>query len=81
MVRLRHEARRQYCGEQCCLGGLSASHACSACWLLALPPPTLLSPGPHLPGPSFRAVVNFYTGLGYAADPEGIKGMFWHPRF
>ncbi|KAL4438004.1 hypothetical protein ABPG77_004225 [Micractinium sp. CCAP 211/92] len=26
-------------------------------------------------------VVNFYTGLGYAADPEGIKGMFWHPRF
>ncbi|PSC76934.1 acetyltransferase NSI [Micractinium conductrix] len=25
-------------------------------------------------------VVNFYTGLGYEADPEGIKGMFWHPR-
>ena len=26
-------------------------------------------------------VVQFYAGLGYEADPEGIKGMFWHPRF
>lgn len=23
------------------------------------------------------AVVDFYTGLGYEADPQGIKGMFW----
>ncbi|KAI3438726.1 hypothetical protein D9Q98_001146 [Chlorella vulgaris] len=27
------------------------------------------------------AVVDFYTQLGYAADPEGIKGMFWDPRY
>jgi ribosomal protein S18 acetylase RimI-like enzyme len=26
-------------------------------------------------------VVDFYTGLGYEADPQGIKGMFWHPRY
>ena len=25
-------------------------------------------------------VVNFYEKLGFAADPEGIKGMFWYPR-
>ncbi|MGB3204704.1 MAG: GNAT family N-acetyltransferase [Crinalium sp.] len=24
-------------------------------------------------------VVNFYGGLGFLADPEGIKGMFWYP--
>ena len=24
-------------------------------------------------------VVNFYHGLGFMADPEGIKGMFWYP--
>ncbi|KAJ7539064.1 hypothetical protein O6H91_11G075600 [Diphasiastrum complanatum] len=26
-------------------------------------------------------VVDFYKGLGFEADPEGIKGMFWYPRF
>eukprot|EP01025_Chloroclados_australasicus_P054960 TRINITY_DN6578_c0_g1_i1.p1 TRINITY_DN6578_c0_g1~~TRINITY_DN6578_c0_g1_i1.p1 ORF type:complete len:274 (-),score=20.66 TRINITY_DN6578_c0_g1_i1:435-1235(-) len=26
-------------------------------------------------------VVNFYKQLGFAADPEGIKGMFWYPQF
>ncbi|KAK9866467.1 hypothetical protein WJX84_011004 [Apatococcus fuscideae] len=25
-------------------------------------------------------VVDFYQNLGFAADPEGIKGMFWYPR-
>lgn len=25
-------------------------------------------------------VVNFYEKLGFAADPDGIKGMFWYPR-
>lgn len=25
-------------------------------------------------------VVNFYRGLGFMADPEGIKGMFWYPQ-
>jgi aralkylamine N-acetyltransferase len=25
-------------------------------------------------------VVTFYEKLGFAADPEGIKGMFWYPR-
>ncbi|MDJ0704698.1 MAG: GNAT family N-acetyltransferase [Leptolyngbyaceae cyanobacterium MO_188.B28] len=24
-------------------------------------------------------VVNFYKGLGFMPDPEGIKGMFWYP--
>ena len=24
-------------------------------------------------------VVDFYRGLGFTADPEGIKGMFWYP--
>jgi len=24
-------------------------------------------------------VVQFYGGLGFLADPEGIKGMFWYP--
>ena len=24
-------------------------------------------------------VVDFYKGLGFEADPEGIKGMFWYP--
>lgn len=24
-------------------------------------------------------VVDFYRGLGFMADPEGIKGMFWYP--
>jgi ribosomal protein S18 acetylase RimI-like enzyme len=24
-------------------------------------------------------VVNFYRGLGFRPDPEGIKGMFWYP--
>ena len=27
------------------------------------------------------AVVDFYRNLGFEADPEGIKGMFWYPRF
>lgn len=35
---------------------------------------------PPLP-PSPTSVVDFYEGLGYEADPEGIKGMFWHPRY
>eukprot|EP01026_Neomeris_dumetosa_P044669 TRINITY_DN3781_c0_g1_i3.p4 TRINITY_DN3781_c0_g1~~TRINITY_DN3781_c0_g1_i3.p4 ORF type:complete len:315 (+),score=32.77 TRINITY_DN3781_c0_g1_i3:1072-2016(+) len=26
-------------------------------------------------------VVDFYKQLGFAADPEGIKGMFWYPQF
>ncbi|TVR15471.1 MAG: GNAT family N-acetyltransferase, partial [Phormidium sp. GEM2.Bin31] len=25
-------------------------------------------------------VVKFYGGLGFLADPEGIKGMFWYPN-
>ncbi|MDJ0677860.1 MAG: GNAT family N-acetyltransferase [Calothrix sp. MO_167.B42] len=25
-------------------------------------------------------VVEFYKGLGFMSDPEGIKGMFWYPR-
>jgi len=24
-------------------------------------------------------VVNFYRRMGFMADPEGIKGMFWYP--
>jgi hypothetical protein len=24
-------------------------------------------------------VVNFYRQMGFMADPEGIKGMFWYP--
>ena len=24
-------------------------------------------------------VVDFYKGLGFMSDPEGIKGMFWYP--
>jgi len=24
-------------------------------------------------------VVEFYKGLGFMPDPEGIKGMFWYP--
>ncbi len=24
-------------------------------------------------------VVDFYQGLGFVSDPEGIKGMFWYP--
>jgi predicted GNAT family N-acyltransferase len=24
-------------------------------------------------------VVEFYNQLGFNADPEGIKGMFWYP--
>ena len=27
------------------------------------------------------AVVEFYRNLGFEPDPEGIKGMFWSPRF
>lgn len=26
-------------------------------------------------------VVSFYRSMGFEADPEGIKGMFWYPRF
>jgi len=26
-------------------------------------------------------VVDFYRNLGFVADPAGIKGMFWYPRF
>ncbi|KAM0950579.1 putative transcription regulator GNAT family [Dioscorea sansibarensis] len=26
-------------------------------------------------------VVDFYKNLGFEADPEGIKGMFWFPRY
>eukprot|EP00878_Enallax_costatus_P007544 GHUV01007900.1.p1 GENE.GHUV01007900.1~~GHUV01007900.1.p1 ORF type:complete len:121 (+),score=39.07 GHUV01007900.1:895-1257(+) len=25
-------------------------------------------------------VVEFYRQLGFASDPEGIKGMFWYPK-
>lgn len=24
-------------------------------------------------------VVEFYRNMGFIADPEGIKGMFWYP--
>ncbi|XP_062179947.1 serotonin N-acetyltransferase 1, chloroplastic [Phragmites australis] len=26
-------------------------------------------------------VVDFYKNMGFEADPQGIKGMFWYPRF
>ncbi|XP_019106227.1 probable acetyltransferase TAP2 isoform X2 [Beta vulgaris subsp. vulgaris] len=26
-------------------------------------------------------VVDFYQNLGFEPDPEGIKGMFWHPKY
>jgi aralkylamine N-acetyltransferase len=26
-------------------------------------------------------VIDFYKKMGFEADPEGIKGMFWYPRF
>lgn len=26
-------------------------------------------------------VVEFYRKLGFEPDPEGIKGMFWYPRY
>ncbi|CAI9097156.1 OLC1v1033515C1 [Oldenlandia corymbosa var. corymbosa] len=26
-------------------------------------------------------VVEFYRNLGFTPDPEGIKGMFWYPRY
>ncbi|KAG9443311.1 hypothetical protein H6P81_014651 [Aristolochia fimbriata] len=26
-------------------------------------------------------VVDFYRNLGFETDPEGIKGMFWYPRY
>ncbi|CAN0880034.1 Probable acetyltransferase TAP2 [Linum grandiflorum] len=26
-------------------------------------------------------VVEFYRNLGFEADPEGIKGMFWYPKY
>ncbi|XP_078435317.1 nuclear shuttle interacting isoform X2 [Wolffia australiana] len=26
-------------------------------------------------------VVDFYKNLGFEPDPQGIKGMFWYPRF
>jgi len=26
-------------------------------------------------------VVEFYRQLGFEADPEGIKGMFWYPKY
>ncbi|XP_050382658.1 histone acetyltransferase TAP1 [Argentina anserina] len=26
-------------------------------------------------------VIDFYQNLGFEADPEGIKGMFWYPKF
>jgi hypothetical protein len=38
-----------------------------------------LSPDPSPSPPA--AVVDFYKQLGFEADPEGIKGMFWYPRF
>ncbi|WP_044258419.1 GNAT family N-acetyltransferase, partial [Richelia intracellularis] len=25
-------------------------------------------------------VIEFYRGLGFMPDPEGIKGMFWYPH-
>lgn len=28
----------------------------------------------------YHAVVDFYQNLGFEADPEGIKGMFWYPK-
>ena len=30
---------------------------------------------------SLHAVVEFYRNLGFEADPEGIKGMFWYPKY
>ena len=29
---------------------------------------------------TYIAVVDFYRHLGFEPDPEGIKGMFWHPK-
>lgn len=26
-----------------------------------------------------KQVVRFYQKLGFEADPDGIKGMFWYP--
>ncbi|GIL48864.1 hypothetical protein Vafri_5293 [Volvox africanus] len=26
-------------------------------------------------------VLDFYRQMGFEADPEGIKGMFWYPKF
>jgi GNAT superfamily N-acetyltransferase len=26
-------------------------------------------------------VVDFYKRMGFETDPDGIKGMFWYPRF
>ncbi|KAK3138458.1 hypothetical protein QOZ80_5AG0369180 [Eleusine coracana subsp. coracana] len=26
-------------------------------------------------------VIDFYKNLGFEVDPQGIKGMFWYPRF
>ncbi|KAJ6365848.1 hypothetical protein OIU76_030597 [Salix suchowensis] len=26
-------------------------------------------------------VVEFYQNLGFEPDPEGIKGMFWYPKY
>ncbi|CAM8968130.1 unnamed protein product [Rhodiola kirilowii] len=28
-----------------------------------------------------KKFVDFYQNLGFQADPEGIKGMFWYPRY
>ncbi|KAG5549403.1 hypothetical protein RHGRI_014672 [Rhododendron griersonianum] len=27
------------------------------------------------------SVVEFYRNLGFEPDPEGIKGMFWYPKY
>ena len=27
-----------------------------------------------------KELQGFYKGLGFEAEPEGIKGMFWMPR-
>jgi len=28
-----------------------------------------------------RGVAPFYASLGFEADPQGVQGMFWYPRF
>lgn len=30
---------------------------------------------------ALHAVVEFYRNLGFEPDPEGIKGMFWYPKY
>lgn len=35
----------------------------------------------HLVSLIYLSVVDFYKNLGFTPDPDGIKGMFWYPRY